>query len=226
MMSLLVIEMMKVNFILKSHDFPISALISWIPPVCLSIHYLQIKFPKLPNGFHNEIVCLKNMKKLAVSAVEASDLKEVTLILLIITTTLLISSQIVRRCRQVETLCMNVTYLILRDLAELEPAENVTDITLNWDKGPSMKEVLPVLKRWRHLGRLKLEGLYCTELSDLPFEVLSDFIMEMKRLSYLHIAPEYGHGGQLEILRDKVNEFILPRRPNFKFVITDDISDD
>ena len=72
--------MVKINFILKVHDFSISALVDWIISVCLNITYLQIKFPKLPNGFHNEIVRLKNLKKLAVSAVEASDLKEVTLI--------------------------------------------------------------------------------------------------------------------------------------------------
>ena len=53
----------------------------------------------------------------------------------------------------------------------------------------------------------------------LPLEVLSDFIMEMKHLSNLHIAPEFDRSNydQLKILSDKVNELILPRRPNFKF---------
>ena len=54
------------------------------------------------------------------------------------------------------------------------------------------------------------------------FGVLSGFIMALKHLSYLHIAPDYHYSkcGQLEILRDKVNELILPLRPNFKFDIS------
>jgi hypothetical protein len=79
-----------------------------------------------------------------------------------------------------------------------------------------MKEILPVFKRWRQLRRLKVNF---SEKSALPFEVLSDFIMQMKHLSHLHITIHYGDAGQRKILRDKVKELILPRRLNFKFDI-------
>jgi hypothetical protein len=133
-------------------------------------------------------------------------------------TTLLTSSQIVRSCRQVEILRIHVTCLILSDLAELEFAENMTDITLFWNEGPSIEVVLWVFERWRHLSRLTVQDF--SEISVLQLEVLSDFIMKMEHLSYLHIAPQHDHKGQLEILRDKVNKLILPLRPNFKFDIS------
>ena len=121
---------------------------------------------------------------------------------------------------------MYVHCLVLRDLAELEPAENVPDITLCWFKGPCIKDVFPVLKRWRQLRRLTLNNYYMSyrKRNDTcpPFEALGDFILGMNHLSHLHIVPECdgSNYGQLEILRDKVKELILPRRPNFKFNIS------
>jgi len=79
----MVTEMMKINFILKSHDFSISALVKWILSTCVNIHDLQITFLEKPNDFHNEIGCLKKLKKLKkldVTADEANNLIEVTLI--------------------------------------------------------------------------------------------------------------------------------------------------
>ena len=122
-----------------------------------------------------------------------------------------------------EILRMRVTWLVETDLAELEPAENMTDVTLIWWSGPSIEEVLPVLKRWHQLHRLTLNN---QDKSVPQLELLGDFIMEMKHLSYLHIPPHFdpfsldSNRGQLEILRDKVNEMILPQRPNFKFDIS------
>ena len=134
--------------------------------------------------------------------------------------TLLTSSQIVRSCRQVEILKMNIWCLTLWDVTKLEPAENTTDLTLLWMNRPYIEEVLPVLKRWQQLHRLTLRNKQNKSVPQL--ELLGDFIMEMKHLSYLHIAPHFDdpNGGQLEILRDKVNEMILPQRPNFKFDIS------
>ena len=116
---------------------------------------------------------------------------------------------------------MNINRLTVRDLAELEPAENTTDITLRWEKGPSVKEVLPLLKRWRHLCRLTFTGL-AEKKSVPPFEELGHFILGMEHLSHFHISPAYDctNVGQLKILRDKVTEFILPLRPNFKFDVS------
>ena len=121
---------------------------------------------------------------------------------------------------------MRVTWLVETDLAELEPAENMTDVTLIWWSGPSIEEVLSVLKRWHQLHRLTLNN---QDKSVPQLELLGDFIMEMKHLSYLHIPPHFdpfsldSNRGQLEILRDKVNEMILPRRPNFKFDISHNV---
>ena len=104
-------------------------------------------------------------------------------------------------------------------MAEWELAENITDVTLHWwGNGPSIGEVLPMLKRWRQVRRLTL-GKY-RNTSVPPLEVLSYFITEMKELSYLHISPHCRVSGQWEIARDKVNELILPRRPNFTFDIS------
>jgi hypothetical protein len=79
--SLLVTEMKKVYFTLKSHEFSISVLVEWILPFCLNIHDLQVQLSIQPNGFtKNEIGSLKKLKQLDVSANEASDLKEVRLV--------------------------------------------------------------------------------------------------------------------------------------------------
>ncbi len=119
-----------------------------------------------------------------------------------------------------EILRMHVRDLTLRDLAEWKPAESITDITLSRMSGPSIEDILPIVKRWRQLRRLTLQKFL--NMSIPPFEVLGDFIMRMKHLSHLHIFPysDSSNYGQLESLRDKVNEMILPRRPNFKFDIS------
>ena len=122
----------------------------------------------------------------------------------------------------------NCDLFFLGDLTELELAENITDITLCWfGELPCIKEVFPVLKGWRQLHRLTLRNhnyiMNHRNLTCPPFQVLSDFIMGMKHLSYLHIVPHFygrSNDNQLKILRDKVNELILPRRPNFKFDIS------
>jgi len=142
---------------LKASDFPISALVKWILSVSLNIHTLSLnnRAEKL-NIFLNEIGCLKKLKELKVFVDSSSELIEVTIIVSGIMTTMLISSQIVRSCRQMEILRMRVTFLTREDLVKLEPAENKTDITLRWQVGPSIEEVLSVLKRWRQLRRLTL----------------------------------------------------------------------
>jgi hypothetical protein len=115
---------------------------------------------------------------------------------------------------------MDIALLTLEDLAEWEPAENMTDVTLLWTSSLSIEDVLQMCKRWRQLRRLTLKNIMNITLP--PLEVLCDFIMEMKHLSHLHIAPPYDgpNDGQLKILCDKVNELILRRRLNFKFDIS------
>ena len=119
-----------------------------------------------------------------------------------------------------ENLTVYLDQLTLTDLAKWQPAENLTDITLFWSNGPFFKEVIPVFKRWGQLRRLTLQNHQ--NISGRPLELLGDFIMAMKHLSHLHlvIRYDYSNDGPLEILRDKLNEFILPQRPNFKLVIS------
>jgi hypothetical protein len=100
----------------------------------------------------------------------------------------------------------------------------MTDVTLCWEN-PSIRYVLLMLKRlhkrWRQVRRLTLVSYNDNDNNfALSIELLSDFIMKMEHLSYLHIDPQHDHKGQLVILRDKVNELILPRRPNFTFDIS------
>jgi hypothetical protein len=84
--------MMKINFISKVHDFSISALVEWILSDCLNLDFLELGLiSKKASSFLNEIVRLKKLKELNISAYEASELKEVTLIAFRITTTLLTS---------------------------------------------------------------------------------------------------------------------------------------
>jgi hypothetical protein len=124
---------------------------------------------------------------------------------------------------------MDLLCLTLNDLAELEPTENTTDITLRWHEGPFLKEVLPVLKRWRHSCRLTIVD-FPENIDEVPFEDICAFIMAMEHLSYLHFVPQREDHLeplsyevlklQLEFLVDKVRELILPQRPNFKFDIS------
>jgi hypothetical protein len=107
------------------------------------------------------------------------------------------------------------SYVTVQDIADFKFAENITDITLTWVMGPSIEDVLPVLKKWRHLRQLTLQS----GLSVPRFEVLCDFIVQMKHLTYLNLIPnvKYSNRSQLESLREKVTQFTLTNRPHFKF---------
>jgi hypothetical protein len=97
----------------------------------------------------------------------------------------------------------------LKDITEWV-AENMTEVELGWDKGPSIEQVLPVLRKWRQLKKvtLRLHGRHYPS----P-EVLCDFIMGIKHLKYLNLR--FGPNPELKPLLDKINEFVLPRRPDF-----------
>jgi hypothetical protein len=115
-MSLLVTEMKKIYFTLKSQDFSISELAEWILSVCLNIHTLKVYFPIEMNGLFNEIGRFKTLKKLEVLAVHSSELKEfiyreVTYIALSITTTLLPRRFLGAVARWKYSGCMYVTSL-------------------------------------------------------------------------------------------------------------------
>jgi len=125
----------------------------------------------------------------------------------------------------------------LEDLPALEHYKHLKEIHLRCFLCPCLKDVLlMVLKTCTHLHRLTLETRI--SLFDPPesptLEEFCDFIMEMKHLTLLHIIGDYHGSYKLIRIRkyedyiclhfksevDKVKEFVLPRRSNFKFYIS------
>jgi len=74
----------------------------------------------------------------------------------------------------------------LKDLTDLA-AENIKEVELGWEEGPSIEQVLPVLAEWRQLRKLTL---FLDERHHSSFEVFCDFIMGMKNLTYLSLYPD------------------------------------
>ncbi len=97
----------------------------------------------------------------------------------------------------------------LKDLTEWA-AENMKEVELGLDKGPSIERVLPVVAKWRQLRKLTL---FLDEGHHPSSEVFCNFIMGMKHLTHLIFSPD--SCPKLKPLRDEINEFVLPRRPNF-----------
>jgi hypothetical protein len=117
-----------------------------------------------------------------------------------------------RNCCQLEILSASARAASLQDFAELESAENLKEVDLNWREGPSIEEMLPTLKKWRFLRRLALRRWSCVPHLD----VMCDFIMRMKHLTCLQLSVMCD---QPETLRNQIKEKVLPRRPNFELTI-------
>jgi len=123
-----------------------------------------------------------------------------------------------RNCRQLTNLWLDIH--LLKDLAELKLAENVTQFKFNWWHSTSLREFLDILKNWRNLCHLTL--MSCSSWVFPQFETICDFIIEMKSLAYLKIVLlNYGNflEDEFAIVTEKVDKFVLPHRPNFIFVI-------
>ena len=101
----------------------------------------------------------------------------------------------------------------VQDYTVLEAATNMTKVSICWGEGHSIEDILPVLKRWRHLRRLTLS---CNESSLPQVKVICDFIMKMKNLTCFQLILDCA---QPESFRDEVVKVILPRRPNFQLYI-------
>jgi len=115
----------------------------------------------------------------------------------------------------VEVLSLSPYRADIQDLADLEHLENLTEVRFSCSEGPSVEETLPIFKRCRHLRRLQISTFGNNSVP--PIQLLCNFIMGMKYLTYLRL---YIYELQSEILRDQVNEIILPHRPNFEFVLS------
>ena len=97
----------------------------------------------------------------------------------------------------------------LNDITELA-AENMKEVVLGWGKGPSIEQVLPVLAKCRQLRKVTLIS---GERQQPSSEVVCNFMMGMKHLKYLDLFSD--SNPKFKPLCDKINEFVLPRRPNF-----------
>ena len=163
-----------------------------------------------------ELGKLKKLKKLYINSNETSYFEGVILLIIQIMNSLPTSLQILRSCRQIEDLEVDCHRANLKDITKLT-AENIKKVKLRWTIGPSIEEVLPVLAKWRHLQKLAL----IIDGRDFPSsDVLCDFIMKMKHLRHLRLFHD--SNPQVNSLRDKINEFVLPRRPNFDLCLCTD----
>ncbi len=107
----------------------------------------------------------------------------------------------------------------LQDLTDLGNYEKINEVHLSWEHGPSVRNALPMLKRYTNLRRLMLERW--RKPCFPPLEELCQFIMELKHLTSLHIIyRDNFHCGHFKSEVDEVKKFVLPLRPNFKFYIT------
>jgi hypothetical protein len=102
----------------------------------------------------------------------------------------------------------------VQDYAELESSVNMTEVSIFWEEGHSIEDILPVLKRWRQLRRLTLRSWNESSLPQV--QVIFDFIMRMKYLTYLQLSLDCA---KPESFRDEVNQVVLLRRPNFELNI-------
>ena len=118
---------------------------------------------------------------------------------------------------------MHSYVIALRDLTELEHNKNMNQVHLSWVDGPSLREVLPILKRCTNLRRITLKAESETKLRFPSSEELCDFIMNLKHLTFLHIIcrdNSISICNHLKSVVDKVKALVLPRRPNFKFYVS------
>jgi len=111
----------------------------------------------------------------------------------------------------VEYLSVYADVANVQDYAELESAVNMTEVSICWREGHSIEDILPVLKRWRHLRRLTLQSR--NESSVPKVQAICDFIMKMKNLTYFKLSLNCA---QPESFRDEVINVLLPRRLNFE----------
>ena len=111
---------------------------------------------------------------------------------------------------------MDSCFITPPDLAELEHYENLKEPHLCWLGNSPVKDALPLFRRCTKLLRLTLAKWKETSLPSS--EELSDFIMELKHLTFLHIIyRDIPKCDNFKSVVDEVKTFVLPRRPSLKF---------
>ena len=112
-------------------------------------------------------------------------------------------------CRQMEILRAQINEEVaVSDFADVFESANIRELQLVWN-GPSVKEVLPVFKRWQQLRKLSLK-VQTLQSSHVPIKELYKFVMELKHLSYLELNNDFAFE---EI--EKFKDLVTAQRPHF-----------
>ena len=97
---------------------------------------------------------------------------------------------VLAECWQMEVLRAQINEEVaVSEFAYVFESGNIRELQLVWN-GPSVKEVLPVFKRWQQLRKLSLK-VQTFQSYPLPVIELYKFVMELKHLSYLEITNDF-----------------------------------
>ena len=116
---------------------------------------------------------------------------------------------VLAKCRQMEILRAQINEQVsVSEFADVFKSANIQELQLVWN-GPSVKEVLPVFKRWQQLRKLSLK-VQTLQSSHVPIKELYKFVMELKHLSYLELTNDFA---LYEI--EKFHDLVTAQRPHF-----------
>ena len=116
---------------------------------------------------------------------------------------------VLAKCRQMEILRAQINEQVsVSEFADVFKSANIQELQLVWN-GPSVKEVLPVFKRWQQLRKLSLK-VQTLQSSHVPIKELYKFVMELKHLNYFELTNDFDFE---EI--EKFKDLVTAQRPHF-----------
>ena len=116
---------------------------------------------------------------------------------------------VLAECWQMEVLQAQINEEVaVSEFAYVFESANIRELQLVWN-GPSVKEVLPVFKRWQQLRKLSLK-VQTLQSSHVPIKELYKFVMELKHLNYFELTNDFDFE---EI--EKFKDLVTAQRPHF-----------
>jgi hypothetical protein len=116
---------------------------------------------------------------------------------------------VLAECRQMKILRAQINEQVaVSDFADVFESDNIQELQLVWN-GPSVKEVLPVFKRWQQLRKLSLK-VQTFQSSRLPVKELYKFVMELKHLTHLELTNDFDFNDI-----EKFKDLVTAQRPHF-----------
>ena len=116
---------------------------------------------------------------------------------------------VLAECWQMEVLRAQINEEVaVSEFAYVFESANIRELQLVWN-GPSVKEVLPVFKRWQQLRKLSLK-VQTLQSSHVPIKELYKFVMELKHLNYFELTNDFDFE---EI--EKFKDLVTAQRPHF-----------